>query len=403
MTRLPLLALALAAGAAQAEPISLTRGVNTGLWVEWRSMDELLADPSYLDSYPDVRRDVTPAMYESLAAQGFDFVRMPIDPGPLLAFGPGARRDQMITGMRIAAETAVEAGLKVVVDLHPIPRGTDVGGMEFIQGEGWPEYVAMVGQIATHLDGLPADVVALELLNEPTIDCDAVYAGAPARWPDMQAQAHAAARAGAPELTIVLTGACWSQANALAALDPALIPDDNVLWTFHSYEPFLFSHQGAMWSSAPEKYIWDVPYPPSAVSDAQAAEIAAAAVARMAAAEGQADVEGIEKAIADYRQLPVSAVTYDVTRATEWADQHGIPRSSLFLGEFGALHTVEDRSLPRDWYHAFLSDKRIPAEAAGLPWAVLSYVGGMGIAPGDDPERRLAPETCRALGLPCGK
>ena len=136
MTRLPLLALALAAGAAQAEPISLTRGVNTGLWVEWRSMDELLADPSYLDIYPDVRRDVTPAMYESLAAQGFDFVRMPIDPGPLLAFGPGARRDQMITGMRIAAETAVEAGLKVVVDLHPIPRGTDVGGMEFIQGEG---------------------------------------------------------------------------------------------------------------------------------------------------------------------------------------------------------------------------------------------------------------------------
>ncbi len=403
MSRLTVLLLALVTGTAQAQPISLQRGVNTTLWLEWRSIGDLMADPSYLDGFPDVRRDVTPTMYESLAAQGFDHIRMPIDPGPMLAFGPGTRQEQMIEGTRIAVQTALDAGLKVVIDLHPIGRGSDVGGIDSITAEMWPDYVALVGLLAAAMEGLPADRVALELLNEPTIDCDAVYAGAPARWPAMQAEAHAAARAAAPDMTIVLTGACWSQANALASLDLKLIPDDNVLWTFHSYDPFLFTHQGAGWSGAPEKYLWDLPYPPSSVTDEIAAQVTGAAIRRMAAEEGQADAALIQKAVADYRATPDTAVTYDVSRAAEWADQHGIPRSQLYLGEFGALHTAGDRQLPRQWFHAFLSDKRGAADAAGIPWAVLTYVGGMGIAPENDPERRLAPETCVALGLTCGK
>lgn len=402
MLRGTLLVLALLAVTAQAEPISLQRGVNTTLWLTWPSMGDLMADPSLLDSFPDVRRDVTPAMYDSLRAQGFDFVRMPVDPGPLVAFGPGERQDQLIEGIRIAAKTAVDAGLKVVVDLHPIPRGGDIGGIDHIL-ENWPDYVTLVGRIAGVIGTLPSDRAALEILNEPPFDCDAVYGGAPPRWPDMQAKAHAAARAAAPETTIVLTGACWSQANALASLDPTLITDDNVLWTFHSYEPFLFSHQGASWTDAPAKYIWDLPYPPSALTDDDAARIAADAIARMEAAEGQADPQMIEQAIADYRTLSPSDIAYSVTRAAEWADQHGIPRSQLFFGEFGALHTDGDRKLPREWFHAFLSDKRRAAEDAGMPWAVLTYVGGMGIAPADDPLRRLAPDTCAALGLPCGQ
>ncbi len=402
MLRGTLLVLALLAVTAQAEPISLQRGVNTTLWLTWPSMGDLMADPSLLDSFPDVRRDVTPAMYDSLRAQGFDFVRMPVDPGPLVAFGPGERQDQLIEGIRIAAKTAVDAGLKVVVDLHPIPRGGDIGGIDHIL-ENWPDYVTLVGRIAGVIGTLPSDRAALEILNEPPFDCDAVYGGAPPRWPDMQAKAHAAARAAAPETTIVLTGACWSQANALASLDPTLITDDNVLWTFHSYEPFFFSHQGASWTDAPAKYIWDLPYPPSALTDDDAARIAADAIARMEAAEGQADPQMIEQAIADYRTLSPSDIAYSVTRAAEWADQHGIPRSQLFFGEFGALHTDGDRKLPREWFHAFLSDKRRAAEDAGMPWAVLTYVGGMGIAPADDPLRRLAPDTCAALGLPCGQ
>lgn len=389
-------------GAALAEPVSLKRGVNLGLWLDWLSIGEMLADPSTLDPYPDWQRDITPRMLEVLAEQGFDFVRMPTDPGPMLAYGPGADQDRLIAGIHTATKTALDAGLKVVVDLHPLNRGDETGGIEDILEGLWPDYVTMVARLAGDLATLPQDRVVLELLNEPTFDCEAVYAGAPPRWPAMQAELVAAIRATAPDLTLVLTGACWGQANALASLDPRMIDDGNVLWTFHSYQPFLFSHQGATWSSAPEKYVWDLPYPPSAVTDELAAELAAAAKERMAAAEGQADAELIDTAIAEYRAYPDSIVTTEIERAAAWADEHGIPRDRLFLGEFGALHTIDGRTLPRDWYLAYVTDKRAAAEAAGMSWAVLGYIGGMGIADEDVPDRRLDPDTCRALGLPCG-
>jgi endoglucanase len=401
MLRACALGLALT-GPALAEPVSLKRGVNLGLWLDWLDIGEMLADPATLDPFPDWQRDVTPQMLKVLAEQGFDFVRMPTDPGPLLAYGPGDDQDKLIAGIHRATETALAAGLKVVVDLHPLPRWEETGGMEDILGDLWPDYVALVGHLAADLGTLPTDRVALELLNEPTFDCEAVYAGAEPRWPKMQAELLAAVRTSAPDLTVVLTGACWGQANALAALNPADYADDNVLWTFHSYEPFLFSHQGASWSSAPEKYIWNLPYPPSAVTDAIAAEIAATAKDAMAAAEGTADEALLDQAIADYRAYPDSIVTTEIDRAIAWADEHGIPRDRLFLGEFGALHTVDDRSVPREWYLAFLNDKRAAAEAAGMSWAVLGYVGGMGIADETAPDRRLDPDTCRALGLPCG-
>lgn len=395
--------LALAAPAL-AEPISLKRGVNFGLWDEWPSIGEMLADPAKLDPFPDWQRHTTPAMLAALTEQGFDFIRMPTDPGPLLAYGPGVNQDRLIAGIRSATESAMAAGLKVVVDLHPLPRGDEVGGMEDILEAQWPDYVALVGHLAAEMSTLPADKVALELLNEPTFDCEAVYAGAEPRWPAMQAELLAAVRANAPDLTVVLTGACWGQANALATLDPALYADDNVLWTFHSYEPFLFSHQGASWSGAPEKYIWNLPYPPSSVTDDQAADIAAAAKEAMAAEEGTADAALIDQALADYRAYPDSIVTTEIDRAAAWADDHGIPRDRLFLGEFGALHTDGyGDTYPREWYLAFLNDKRAAAEAAGMSWAVLGYIGGMGIARDDAPDRRLDPDTCRALGLPCGK
>jgi endoglucanase len=407
MIRLPCLALVLASALsiapAQADPLSLKRGVNLGIWIYWMGIGDMLADPSSLDPFPDWQREVTPRMLEVLAEQGFDFVRMPTDPGPMLAYGPGVRQDKLIAGVKQASQTAIDAGLKVVVDLHPVPREDETGGIEDVLAELWPDYVTLVGRLAAELATLPTDRMALELLNEPTIDCEAVYAGEDPKWPAMQAELLAAVRAVAPDLTVVLTGACWGQANALASLNPKETDDDAVLWTFHSYAPFLFSHQGAIWSSAPEKYIWDLPYPPSSVTDEIAAEIAAAAKERMATAEGQSDDALIDEAIAAYRAEPDSIVSAEIERAAAWADEHGIPRDRLFLGEFGALHTVEDRSLPREWYLAFVADKRQAAEAAGMSWAVYDYTSDMGIADVTAPDNRLDADTCRALGLPCGQ
>lgn len=403
MRHLPLAtALAVAGSLAGAEPLTLQRGVNGDLWNNWGSIAELQSDPEALAVFPDWRRTVTPEMFSALAEQGFDFIRLPTDPGPALAYGPGPDQDRLIEGMHAAAQMGIDAGLKVIVDLHPLPRGDEVGGIESMLGDHFPDYVALVGRIAARLSDLPADRTALELLNEPSFDCEGVYGGAPPKWPAMQAKLHAAARAAAPDLTIILTGACWSQANALASLDPALIPDTNVLWTFHSYTPFTYTHQGAGWTDAPVKYLRDLPYPPSLMTPEIAAQVIAESADRMAAAEGAADIDAITKAVQEYTATPEGDAVYEITVAAAWADAHGIPRDRILLGEFGALHTVDGQAQPREWYHAFLAEKRRAAEAAGMPWAVLSWAGDMGVAAADLPDRRMSPETCAALGLPCG-
>ncbi|MFN4201566.1 MAG: glycoside hydrolase family 5 protein [Tabrizicola sp.] len=396
------LAVTLAAGLAGAEPISLKRGVNGDLWLNWGSIAELQADPEALAVFPDWRREVTPAMFAALFEQGFDFIRMPTDPGPARGPRAGPGQGPQIDRGVAAGGVGGCADLKVILDLHPLPRGEEVGGMDSLLGSHFPDYVTLVGRIAARLADLPQDRVALELLNEPSFDCEGVYAGAPPKWPAMQAELHAAARAAAPDLTIILTGACWGQANALASLDPGLIPDDNVLWTFHSYVPFAYSHQGAVWTGPPVRYLRDLPYPPSRMTPGIAARVIEESAARMAEAEGSADLAAITQEVEDYARTADSDAVHEISVAADWADAHGIPRDRIFMGEFGALHTAGGVTQPMEWYHAFLSDKREAAEAAGMGWAVLSWAGDMGVSDPADPDRRMSPSTCRALGLPCG-
>ena len=61
-----------------------------------------------------------------LAEQGFDFVRMPTDPGPMLAYGPGADQDRLLE--HAADAGAVGPGAVEEDDLAA------AGGADLLQG-----------------------------------------------------------------------------------------------------------------------------------------------------------------------------------------------------------------------------------------------------------------------------
>lgn len=396
------LALILAAPAPAAAGMpAFRRGLNADIWIDWRRVDEMLADPATLAPFPDWQRVLTPGRLALVAEQGFDFLRLPVDPAPLLALGPGPARAALLADMRRAVETALGAGLSVVVDLHAFPRPGEAWGADDVTGRLWPAHLALVAETGAALRGLPPGRVAFEPLNEPTLDCPAVWEGAPADWPAMLAQMHAVARAAAPDLALVLSGACWGGIEGLEALDPAALADERVIWSFHSYAPFAFTHQGAVWIDGAERFVSGLPYPPSALDPAQLPRLAAEAAARMAAEEGAADAQSIAEVLADYRATPDGAAAAAIVRAAAWADRHGIPRSRLILGEFGALRTAHGRDLPPEWQHRYLADVRAAAEARGIAWAVWNHAGDMGVADPADPDRRLTPGACAALGLAC--
>jgi hypothetical protein len=188
--------------------------------------------------------------------------------------------------------------------------------------------------------------------------------------------------------------------GGLDRIDPARIADDNVIWSFHSYDPFLFTHQSAGWTNGPNAHFADLPYPPERVDDALAERLVTAAAARLAASGADLDPAALSEALRDYRAEGRAQTGLDLLRAAAWADRHGIPRNRLILGEFGAMREdMPGRRFQGLGQAEFLADKRRAAEAQGIGWAVWVWTGTFGLAE-DDRTRQLPPETCAALGLP---
>ncbi len=399
------LALAAAAQAdTAADRFQPHRGLNFDIWVDWLPTEQIVSQKGFLDLYPDWRSHVSPAAITALKSQGYDFARLPMDPAPLLRLGPGAPQDALIDQIGQAAAQVQMTGLKVIIDMHAFPRD-DAWGVDSLMDTPalFDAYVTLIGKIAARLNGMDPDRTAFELLNEPTNDCDAIYGDSPAAWPAMQIRLHDAARAAAPDLPLVLSGACWGGADGLAKLSPS--PDANTLYSFHSYTPFLFSHQAATWTGGLESVLRHLPYPPTLLTDAEAATLAKAA-ATFAASHGittdpPATLDNLTTAIAAYRDSADGHITDDIGVAAHWAASHDIPPNRLLLGEFGAnadptTATAADTASRL----RFLTAKRQAAEALGISWAVWSWSGSFGVA-ADTPDRAPYPAVCNALGLTC--
>ena len=378
------------------------RGLNFDIWNTWLSVEDMVTTPGFLDIYPDWRAIVPPKAIAGLSAMGFDFVRLPMDPAPLLRLGPGPAQDALIDQIAETALMVQAAGLKTIVDLHSIPRPDEAWGTDSVVGDTalFAAYIALTANVAARLNGMDPDRTALELLNEPTSDCDSVWSGGPMTWPDQLIRLHRAARKAAPDLPLVLSGACWGGVDGLKAIDPAAIADNNVLWSFHSYEPFLFTHQGASWTTGLNALFTGITYPPTTIDDATAARLLSQAEGRLGTSTNKdATPAALAQALQNYRDRPPDDVGTEIRAAAVWADQHGIPRGRLILGEFGAIRDdMTGSRLTGTGRAAFLKDKRTAAEALGIGWAVWGWTGAFGITD-DDTTRAIAPDICVALGL----
>lgn len=96
--------------------------------------------------------------------------------------------------------------------------------------------------------------VAFELLNEVVEEENADV------WNELINETVKAIRVYAPDTPIIYGGIQWNSARTLKLLD---IPnDDNIIYTFHMYEPLIFTHQKAYWvPNMPMDMV--IPYPES--------------------------------------------------------------------------------------------------------------------------------------------
>src|SRR5262249_22674342 len=132
------------------------------------------------------------------------------------------------------------------------------------------DYVRVVAQTAASLSEIQSSRVALEIMNEPPMRAQL--------WRPMRDAAYSAVRKIAPQLLLVLCGGEESHLHGTIALD-AYRDDPNILFSFHYYRPWQFTHQGMGGMAA--EYLTDVSYPATARSvqesiDATSATLTAA-------------------------------------------------------------------------------------------------------------------------------
>jgi endoglucanase len=400
------MAVGLLASAATAQALEFKRGLNLDIWIEWFDIPDMINKPRFLDIYPEWRRSVSAAQLDAIAAAGFDFVRMPLEPAALLGVAPDKQK-RMLNDVRATVEDLLDRKLNVIVDLHTIPRKeTDLGVDGIIsKAEIFTRYLDLVSAMGTVLQGLDPDRVAFELMNEPTHDCEAIEAGHSPLWAEQLIRLHAAARKATADLPLVLSGACWGGVGGLIALDPARVADDNVIWSFHSYEPFLATHQGAGWvGDDPAAWFADVPYPPGLIDDAMARDLVAAAEKRARLGNAKTYLKqllrkSLTKAMERYRSDGERDMRDNFAKVTTWAKQHKIPTNRLLLGEFGAIRSFDQiKGMALESRTLLIADARQLADQHGIAWAIWSYGGAFGVTR-DDQSRDFEPALLKALGL----
>ncbi len=195
-----------------------------------------------------------------------------------------------------------------------------------------------------------SNLLYYEILNEPHGISDA-------DWNTIQQDVVTAIRTVDSNHTIIIGPSGWNSYNNLNNMPE--YNDDKLLYTFHFYDPFLFTHQGASWTDPSMVALAGVPFPYDAT--------------RMPECPAELVGTWIQNNLNNYaNDGSVAHVKELLDIALSFKTERNIP---IFCGEFGVYipnSNNEDRAY---WYQVV----REYLEKNGIAWTIWDYTGGFGL------------------------
>lgn len=217
-------------------------------------------------------------------------------------------------------EQALKRDLVVIVNLHHFD-----GDIYERPSEHKERFLAIWKQISEHYANYP-DGLYFELFNEPYGTFSTTNA-----WNETAAEAIAIVRNTNPERIIIVGPGQWNSYSTIYNLQ---LPekDRRLIVTFHYYDPFHFTHQGAEWADGSEAWM---------------------GTTWTQTAQQEKEIE----------------VAFNMMK--KWSDQNVRP---IYLGEFGAYSKADLPS--RALWTAFVARE---AEKLGFSWAYWEFGAGFGV------------------------
>ena len=349
-------------------PVQLKKGINLSNWFNDYS------DPSQFATR------FTAAHFAALKQLGFTYVRIPV--GNTILFQPAnpASLNAWNTGyIDSAIARANRAGLAVMINYHPLTE--DYEKALYANPSKINELAAYWKAIAAYFKNYSAEQLFFEVYNEPHA---AQIAGAPQNytwWWPLQQKIIQAIRSTDNAHFIIAGNEGWNNIDYLSKSLP--YPEPGIIYNFHFYEPFVFTHQGAEWVGYPFTLLHDIPYPSSPENVKPLTDTAT-----------NADFKSLVEWYGSYRYN--SDTLYKLIKvAADWAAKNNVP---LICNEFGAYKNYAPAADRAQCIH----DMRTALESFGIGWAMWECDEGFGLLyyPGNDRNNFLVDDAIKnALGL----
>ncbi len=301
--------------------------------------------------------------FRQVARLGFTHIRLNLGRAFLQEPAPGfAMRPEGLELLDRALDMAAAQPIAVVLDMHQIPVPDLAGDPAELRA-----FTEMWKALAARYRARKQPIV-FEVLNEPRLDDHNT-------WRRITLELVAAIRSIDPERAIVVSGGKWGGIEELIALGNLGVP--NLAYSFHFYDPFVFTHQGTDWGDPVLAGIKGISYPLD--------------LAQLRPARERAVQEGEETWPFD--AWPDGCGKKELEAALKPViDFAAKGKLLLYCGEFGAYKPIAppaDRAL-------WTKDLRELLEEHGICWAMWAYHSGFDLVEEDG---AATPEIVKALGL----
>jgi len=312
--------------------VPFSRGVNFPKWFEARSFKDIVFDKYSEQDFADVK------------SLGADVVRLPVAfHNFTLGEGDYTLQGGLLKYLDTVADWAEKNQIYLIIDnhsFHPIDP-TDVN-IDRILIPVWE-------QLALHFKDR-SDYVIYEILNEPH--------GIPdERWDAIQEAAIDAVRKIDKQRVIIVGGTNYNSIEKMTKV--SVYKRERIIYTFHFYDPHIFTHQGATWNRPSLAPLSGLPFPSDGKSVRDVHE----------SFKGTWVEENL-KSYNDDSKLEKLRATLD--KAANFSKEKDVP---VFCGEFG-VYMLQSPPEDRVKWYAFICEE---LNKRSIPWACWDYFGGFGI------------------------
>ena len=318
-----------------------------------------------------------------LSDNGFKAIRLPIDLDKYTL-----NRDEFVkdatgkTELKIDSDTLFnvldsfvewtrEYNMSLTIDYHEYDNSYNATSAsnkryQVMMAEVWKA-------VAAHYASNEREDIFYELLNEPDMSNGKVTA---AQWTEAAQGIIDSIRTVDKKHTLLFGDVEWYSITKLAGRTP--FTDDNIVYVIHSYEPFVFTHQGASWSET--KDLKNIPFPYDKTKWPEySSELGLSST-----------TPGWVKSnvLNYYKTGNKETMLNTIYTAKAWAVKNKVP---VIINEFGAYNL---RSTAQDRLN-YLTAMREICDTLQIPWTHWGYTGGFEVIKGG----KLVEGLDKAMGL----